>query len=203
MNIAHTDGKKSYPGTAGILNITPETVSSQLLSWTRYFFHNYFNGLNTAVNTSYAWLDNIDYGLNKHTMCTVSQSTAQLFWLSPQSFKCWQLLERSLIGFYIAYLCSSYLLFKEEWSEECCIFGFFVRHFPVATQPKTYSELALHQMPSLSFHSTSTLLARDLPLSNPFLAVFWKAKGETGSIKYFDQHILISSYKSYSWNISS
>lgn len=129
MNIAHTDGKKSYPGTAGILNITPETVSSQLLSWTRYFFHNYFNGLNTAVNTSYAWLDNIDYGLNKHTMCTVSQSTAQLFWLSPQSFKCWQLLERSLIGFYIAYLCSSYLLFKEEWSEECCIFGFFFQAF--------------------------------------------------------------------------
>lgn len=35
--------------------------------------------MNTAVNTIYAWADNTDYGLNKHTMCTVSQSTAQLF----------------------------------------------------------------------------------------------------------------------------
>lgn len=68
-------------------------------------------------------MDNIDYGLNKHTMCTASQSTAQILWLSPQSFKCWQLLEHSLIEFYIIYLRSSYLLLKEEWSEECCIFG--------------------------------------------------------------------------------
>lgn len=77
-NTAHANGKESYPGTAGILNIMPETVSSELVM-DKVFFHNYFNGLNTAVNTSYAWVDNVDYGLNKHTMCTVSQSTAQLF----------------------------------------------------------------------------------------------------------------------------
>lgn len=35
--------------------------------------------MNTAVNTSYEWVDNTNYELNKHTMCTVSQSTAQLF----------------------------------------------------------------------------------------------------------------------------
>lgn len=52
-------------------------------------------------------------------------------------------------------------------------------------------------MLSLTFHNISALLARDLQLSNLFLSVFWKAKGETEEhkTKYFDWDILIKLQK--------
>lgn len=84
VNIAHI-----RVGKRAILAQQESWLSCLRLSPLNYhrqgiFFHKYFKVLNTAVNTSYAWVDNTDYGLNKHTMCTVLQSTAQLFRLSPQ-----------------------------------------------------------------------------------------------------------------------
>lgn len=158
--------------------------------------------MNTAVNTIYAWVGNTDYGLNKHTMCTVSQSTAQLFWLSPQSllmltitwtFTSWILLYTSV------FLLSPFRRGMERRVLHLWIFQTFSRSQPTKDLLRACSPSDAVSIISQYF---STACKRSPTFQSLSLSLLESYRGDRRT-----QNILTGtswlSYRSYYWNMKS